>query len=351
MKKLLMLISIIFFFSCGESLTRNVFINRNFVYNPINKVEFVINNSFIGGGKNEYNDICVELTSICRDYLNSSYEGKKGYFVTGEPIRSHKYTSNPIFYLIILENGKEFYFQARANTDYFANTDDIVPYEDWIEKENFKSQNIEGTDIEIVSYDIIDYPDAYLIKPDEQYQRKLYLLDNGEYLTQENLNVYIKLSNILEKQNLNKSKLFNIISYLKVEYDKIDDLFFIEPEFSSKSYVKFYIRIRDKSITLRCKIRYYASDWLFINSFKILADDYRWESPTYNFKRDNAYGQIWEWIDIIPSEEFIKVSKEISNSKESLIRFNGSNYYNDVILTDDIKQGINSIVQLYELIK
>ncbi len=101
-------------------------------------------------------------------------------------------------------------------------------------------------------------------------------------------------------------------------------------------YISFY----QKNPILRFKVKYYDDDWLFVHSFKVAADDYRWQSPEYDFKRDNASGDVWEWIDIPATEKEIEVSKALAISENSIIRFQGNQYYSDKKLEADQKQGI-----------
>ncbi len=145
----------------------------------------------------------------------------------------------------------------------------------------------------------------------------------------------------------------NLLLNTKISKDEVEDRFFIQPisedgnKFILGKYVKLYIGLDKKNIWLQFKIQYEEDDWLFIDSFKIVADKYKWDSGYCKFERDNGSGSIWEWLDTEATREFIKVSEKISNSEKTIIRFSGDKYYSDFIVPENQKIQLKKMLGLY----
>jgi hypothetical protein len=111
----------------------------------------------------------------------------------------------------------------------------------------------------------------------------------------------------------------------------------------------FYIYIGDREIKswLRLRIQYHADDWLFIESFIVVADGQRFDSGATEFKRDHD-GTIWEWYDENLSASDLQMIKAIIASKEAVIRFNGhNNYRKDVKITAAQKTALQNVLDAY----
>lgn len=121
--------------------------------------------------------------------------------------------------------------------------------------------------------------------------------------------------------------------------------------FSISSEIVLYIGLDDESHWLRCKVRYYGSDWLFVRSWKVAADDYRWESPAHKFQRDHASGSVWEWVDFSPTDSDLSMIKRLANAEKSTIRFKGKQYYRDEVIGYFQKADLNNMLALHELMQ
>jgi len=98
---------------------------------------------------------------------------------------------------------------------------------------------------------------------------------------------------------------------------------------------------------LRLRIQYYAEDWLFIESFIIVADGQRFERTGTKFERDND-SKIWEWYDENLSASDLQMIKAVIDSKEAVIRFNGRQYRKDKTITSDQKTALQNVLYAYK---
>lgn len=122
---------------------------------------------------------------------------------------------------------------------------------------------------------------------------------------------------------------------MKKEVDEIKGITWISHKGAPvlAKYVSLYFATKDgtaKDYPLRLRIQYYDDDWLFVRSLTIKADDRTYEMPQLDFKRDNASGSIWEWMDEPVKDH--QMVKQIMSAKRVIIRFNGNTYYSDFTL-------------------
>lgn len=98
---------------------------------------------------------------------------------------------------------------------------------------------------------------------------------------------------------------------------------------------------------LRLRIQYYAEDWLFIESFIVVADGRRFERNGVGFERDND-SKIWEWYDESLSQSDLTMIRAVVNSKEAVIRFNGRQYRNDKTITAAQKAALQNVLDAFK---
>jgi hypothetical protein len=120
-----------------------------------------------------------------------------------------------------------------------------------------------------------------------------------------------------------------------------------------RSFVLPYMGVQGKNVWLRLVCDYTADDWLFFEKITFAVDDQRFYR-FYKYSdvvRDNAYGDIWEYVDIVVEEAEIELLKAIANSERTIIRFEGDNYYDDVEIKDSDKKAITEVLLIYEYLK
>lgn len=136
-----------------------------------------------------------------------------------------------------------------------------------------------------------------------------------------------KKNTALEKANAAKQQ--KALSNLEKSVDKISGTTWYQHKNRphSEKYIAVYIGTRsDTGPFLRKYINYYSTEWLFVRDCTFHVDGQNYEMTLSEFKRDNSDGDIWEWSDTIATTSDIAVLKKIANSKETIIRFKGTNY-------------------------
>jgi hypothetical protein len=119
------------------------------------------------------------------------------------------------------------------------------------------------------------------------------------------------------------------------------------------NYDTFEIYITGDQTTfggIRFLARYAGSDWLFFEKMIVNVDG---KVFNLNFSydevdRDNGSGDVWEWIDIVPSSENTMMLKLITDSKSTIVRFEGETYHNDRELTAKEKKAISDVFTVFD---
>ena len=172
-----------------------------------------------------------------------------------------------------------------------------------------------------------------------------------------------------EKEKTLQSKL----TALKISTDTFNNMDFYYPKAMPTSEAKFiidertfvlpYIKRVGNMCALAITINYLSDDWLFINNFEVNVDgNIIFKSSDYtndlNFNRDNSDGYIYEtYQDIIANswdptvdESWLSMLREIANSQKSTIRFYGTQYYDDFVVSEKDKQSIKDILDTWDLL-
>ena len=308
-----------------------------FVYNPVGKEEFIFNEKAESLQKYGYDNFCnTTKTFACRNKLTySKYVGTRGYFDSDKSVRNYVGYD---FYPVILESGEKFFFVANEKFGgKYGHSSPIISYNKYKELKSFsRSPIVEGADI-------------FLVDARISYGTKYYSLSNGSDISEKKLKLIREISS---KYKNNSVEIAKLLLDLKINKDEVDYQFFISPTGDIlRSEAKLYIGFNNTATWLRFKVKYYGDDWLFVKTFKVAADDYRWQSQGYEFKRDNSSGSVWEWIDIPANEKEIEVAKKLAGANKAVIRFQGSQYYSDQTLQNDQKEGIKTVLELYKLMR
>ena len=96
---------------------------------------------------------------------------------------------------------------------------------------------------------------------------------------------------------------------------------------------------------LRLVIQYFADDWLFINSAKINVDGVIYSVGSSEWERDND-SDVWEWIDEPLSDR--SLIEAIIKSKSSVIRFEGTQYYDTRTISSTQKRALRDVLDAYD---
>lgn len=149
----------------------------------------------------------------------------------------------------------------------------------------------------------------------------------------------------------------NALKKMRVETDKFNGIKFYTdrstPYYANYSTFHLYIgKSEDGDPYLRLKVRYSDDDWLFVESASINIDgDIRDLDVESDWDRDNASGDIWEWVDVNATESHLSLVRDIINSKSATIRYFGDKYRDDRVITSAQKRALQNVLDAYEALK
>ena len=126
-----------------------------------------------------------------------------------------------------------------------------------------------------------------------------------------------------------------------------------EPRYAdTRSYLLPYIAEKDGIVVLRIQLHYTAENWLFVDSasFNVDGTITPFGVPSSSWKRDND-SEIWEWSDNPVTPQLRILLEEVANSKKTIVRFNGQQYYDDFTVTDEDKAAIRDVLAAEEILK
>jgi len=148
---------------------------------------------------------------------------------------------------------------------------------------------------------------------------------------------------------------------LKINKDEFKpDVAFYKPKDAPKNifnnWMYPYLVKSSNYLSLRYKIQYEGDDWLFIESVKVKVNYEGGNEKIVNlysgsFDRENAAGKIWEWVDTKVTDAMYLDLLTISKAKTAKIRFNGSKYHNERIMTKKELKALNDVINVYKQVR
>lgn len=122
-----------------------------------------------------------------------------------------------------------------------------------------------------------------------------------------------------------------------------------QPRYANTLGFFTYIGMNDSGqFWRRLVVRYHGDEWLFLKSIIIKTDTGTYQFDASNSKNDHN-ADVWEWIDIPVNTYESYMLKDIISSKQTKIRFNGSQYHYDWTLSSNVIQGLKEIDDYYYL--
>lgn len=153
-----------------------------------------------------------------------------------------------------------------------------------------------------------------------------------------------------------KAKAQKALEAMRKVEDKVQSVTFYydknSPQYiNTKSEMWLYIaKEQGSQPELRLKITYIAEDWLFIDRFLFKTDKGTHEinpSSAFALNRDNEGGKIWEWYDAPAGPDELEVISAIINSKVTVMRYDGQQYYKDRTISVAEKQRLVNVIDAY----
>lgn len=115
-----------------------------------------------------------------------------------------------------------------------------------------------------------------------------------------------------------------------------------------------YLGQDSSSTWLRFICNYTGDDWIFFKKLTFAIDDERY-TKSFNYfdvTRDNAYGDVWEYVDVDVSEgNYEEILQAIVDSTETIIRFEGDDYHYDLTVSAGDKEAIRQMLTVYQALK
>lgn len=315
------------------SLAAIVMSGATYAYDPEGKEEFVFVEKAESLQKFGYDSFCPDTKSFAcmKNLPYSKYVGTRGYFSSDSPQHSDSFGYD--FYKVVLESDEEYFYVASKKSGKYGAIAPIMPYAQYLELKSFKPEPLfPGSSVQLTAVS-------------QAYGIRSYALSNGKSVRDKDL----KLIREVATKFGGRAALAELLLEVEIEKDEVDDKYFIQPRGNIlRSEAKLYIGAGEGKVWLRFKVKYYDDDWLFVDSYKIAADEYRWQSPKLKFQRDHASGSVWEWVDVSAGAKEIEVATALASSASSTIRFQGAQYYSDKKLEDDQKQAIKIILNIFK---
>lgn len=300
-------------------------------YNPSGKEEFVIGEPAYSSST--YENLCLtDEVYTCKARLSAKkYQNQRGYFISKEPVLS---SATEDLYPIMLSTGEQAYYKARSGSGLFGRQTEIVRLDEW------KRNNIK------MSEPLVPGSEVTLNFMRQTTSGKRYELSNGETLSQKQLDAIRHFYRVHGKS----PEAAGLLSKMNITYDEVERRFFVQPRLGYESSVQLYIGAKGSDKWLRFKAMYYGKDWIFAKSFKVAADDYRWQSPVMKFSKDNT-SSVWEWVDLRADSHYIALAKKLAAADSSIVRFQGDQYYHDHKLSSEEKTAIQDVLKIYRTLK
>lgn len=154
----------------------------------------------------------------------------------------------------------------------------------------------------------------------------------------------LKREQLLEKTSKKLRQKYDDVEAITWYYDKTT------PESNRTKNIHLYFgKDKNDAVWLRLRIRYSGSNWLFIDSYTIKADDDVFEINTSfgEVERDNGYNGIWEWYDTVVDLNTLTMIEAIIVSKIVKIRYKGQQYHYDRIISTPEKIALKNVLDAY----
>ncbi len=151
---------------------------------------------------------------------------------------------------------------------------------------------------------------------------------------------------------------------MRKKVDKLENITWYRditsPQYTN--YNGFFLYIGDRGFdypTLRLRIQYKDSDWLFIEKYIIYVDGLKYktiETKYGDVERDNGTGGVWEWLDIPVnknSEDIINdfdVIRAIIEGEDVKLKLIGKQYSKVKTITKTQKNALKNVLEVYKVL-
>lgn len=168
----------------------------------------------------------------------------------------------------------------------------------------------------------------------------------------------------LEAEKIKVEKIKNLLSNFNKKYDEFKDVTFYNTKQYADDYGNIHIyigqsgkeyNIESNGIWFRVKFTYQGNDWVFFDNIKIKTDNNLYDviltSEEYRNKYTDAIwgGGVIESTDLLFVKNDISMLRDIVNSKEVKIRYEGNKRRRDKKLSDKDKKNLAKVLEIIEI--
>lgn len=181
------------------------------------------------------------------------------------------------------------------------------------------------------------------------------LLPYKDIEIQEITDLYNSIQNEMKQAKENKKS--ELLKKLDSKYDDMYNTTYISPKgidkISRKIHLAPYLAIDGSIKTLYIDLGFQEDDWVFFNeiTFNVDGDLTTVKIKKSDVQKDTIWGDgIYEYIPLSQSKysNIFKLVEKIVNGNEVKVRFTGDQYYTDYVITNNEKQGLKDIYELYK---
>ncbi len=170
---------------------------------------------------------------------------------------------------------------------------------------------------------------------------------------------------IIEEQEKKKKIIIEqATKKMRKKVDKLENITWYRDRTSPQytNYNGFFLYVGDGGFnfpTLRLRIQYKDSDWLFIEQYVIYVDGLKYktiETKYGDVERDNGSGGVWEWLDIPVyknTEDIISdfdVIRAVINGEDVKLKLIGKQYSKVKSITKTQKNALKNVLEVYEVL-
>lgn len=151
----------------------------------------------------------------------------------------------------------------------------------------------------------------------------------------------------------------SLLDTFRVDTDAVNNVKFYfstaQPKYSNeRSFVFPSIGINaNNKIWLCAQFLYTGDSWVFFKkiTFSIDGENTVKTFDYFDVVRDNDRGDVWECISTADGNQYEQLFWDIANSKTTIVRFEGDDYYYDMTVSQEDKNGIRDVLNAFEGLK
>lgn len=144
------------------------------------------------------------------------------------------------------------------------------------------------------------------------------------------------------------------LARLRAEVDDIRGVtFYWHPSTRlTSSHIAAYFGVHNEYgiAPLRLSLRFVGTEWLFVQSVIVKADDERFTIGEGRWERDNDAGHVWEWVDEPVGPVSLAALQAVVKAKSAKMRFQGQHYNIDRPIPDGERRAIKEMIEAYEAV-